>query len=299
MSEKKNVNISEIIDKHTKKIEKISSKALKILEDKDEVKKIIDKLLKKIKNKHITSEQLSVLMQNIASGMKTDFSVENLKKFFESSIKGNDKENSEKHLKNLISEYSHVEKKILENFERTSQFIIDQYIEVMKEKNRISELEEEIKKVKEKSEQYLTMSRNLKNDYQRLKERTEREKEEIIKNANEKLLMSFLNIKDDLEKAIESLEKDIPKEQRNYFRGIELVYQKMEKLLEENNVVEIEALGSQFDPAIHEAMMQDNDSEEEEGIITEVFRKGYLFNEKVIRSSLVKVSTGNNKTNNK
>ena len=69
-----------------------------------------------------------------------------------------------------------------------------------------------------------------------------------------------------------------------------MIYQNIEKILEENDVVEINAIDVEFDPAVHQAVMTEHKDGVEAGIVIEVLQKGYMIKDKLLRAALVKVS---------
>ena len=99
------------------------------------------------------------------------------------------------------------------------------------------------------------------------------------------LISDLLPIIDNFEKALNTECKD-----KEYKSGMEMIYTELVGLLNKTGVKEIEALGKTFDPNFHEAVMHEEDSKKGEKEIVEVFRKGYIINDRVIRHSMVKVA---------
>ena len=75
-----------------------------------------------------------------------------------------------------------------------------------------------------------------------------------------------------------------------FFDGIFIIKEHLIDALKANNIVEMDAKGKKFDPNFHHAVMTEKSEEYDEGIVTEVFQKGYLINDKVLRPAMVKVS---------
>lgn len=120
--------------------------------------------------------------------------------------------------------------------------------------------------------------------------RTSREKMDMIDYANEKLLMKFLPVSDDLGNAINAAKQttDI----NSLLTGIEMIYNKVTRLLEEEGVKPIEsAIGKPFNVNYHEAMLQ-MPSEYEEGSVVQELQKGYMHKDKVMRHTKVITSSG-------
>lgn len=122
-------------------------------------------------------------------------------------------------------------------------------------------------------------------DFQNYKRRTEKEKSDIYAFANEKIVSELLNVIDNFERAL-----DAGDEGDSFVEGMNLIFKQLQGVLEKAGVVEIEALGREFDPNFHHAVMTEDSEEYESGKITAVLQKGYLLNDKVIRPSMVKVA---------
>ena len=122
-------------------------------------------------------------------------------------------------------------------------------------------------------------------DFQNYKRRTEKEKSDIYAFANEKIVSELLNVIDNFERAL-----DAGNEGDSFVEGMNLIFKQLQGVLEKAGVVEIEALGREFDPNFHHAVMTEDSEEYESGKITAVLQKGYLLNDKVIRPSMVKVA---------
>lgn len=125
----------------------------------------------------------------------------------------------------------------------------------------------------------------LQADFQNFRKRSEREKEDIVRYANEGLIIKLLNVADNFERAIQS-----EKEHDAFFEGIELVYADFKKVLQSAGLEEIESDGATFDPELHHAVITEEHGDFEAGKITETFQKGYRLNGKVIRPAMVKVA---------
>ncbi len=146
-------------------------------------------------------------------------------------------------------------------------------------------LKEEAAKVKEYWDKIL----RLQADFDNTRKRLEREKNDFVKFANEGLVLELLNILDDLERTIElsqSKHQDLPA----FLKGVEMILAHLYELLKEHGLKPIEAQGKPFDPHFHEALMQVENKELPEHTIVEELQKGYLLNDRVIRTAKVKVS---------
>lgn len=124
-------------------------------------------------------------------------------------------------------------------------------------------------------------------EFENYKRRTQKDKEEIQRFANECLILDLLTVVDHLEMALrhrqgESLEPVV--------QGVELTLREFENVLEKNGTKPIPARGEEFDPTLHHAMAQIASTDVPEGHVAEEFRKGYTLNGKVIRPSMVAVA---------
>ena len=122
-------------------------------------------------------------------------------------------------------------------------------------------------------------------DFQNYKRRTEKEKNDIYAFANEKIVSELLNVIDNFERAL-----DAGSDGDSFVEGMNLIFKQLQGVLEKAGVVEIEALGQDFDPNFHHAVLTEDSAEYESGKVTAVLQKGYLLNNKVIRPSMVKVA---------
>ncbi len=125
-------------------------------------------------------------------------------------------------------------------------------------------------------------------DFDNFRKRAVIEREEIITFANENLILGLLPIIDNFERAIESSKKININE--DLIKGIALIKRQIEDLLSKAGVMHIECLGKPFDPNFHEAILQ-KEGDKPEGEVLEEIQKGYTLHGKVIRSSMVIISS--------
>ena len=126
----------------------------------------------------------------------------------------------------------------------------------------------------------------LQADFINYKRRTSNERAQALSMGVEKMASGLLNIVDNFERAL-SLEKDTA---GGFYEGVEMIYTQLIDYLKQNGVVEIDALNQKFDPNFHHAVMVEERDDVESGIVTEVFQKGYMIDDRVLRPSMVKVS---------
>ena len=148
-------------------------------------------------------------------------------------------------------------------------------------------LEEALAEAKQKVEQYLANWQRTQADFVNYKRRSEQEREEIGKFANNQLILSLLPVLDDLERAFESITPQVAR--FKWVEGIRLIERKLQSALEAQGLSQIKALGEPFDPNLHEATMH---SKGEEGMVVQELQKGYMLHDRVIRPSIVVVGNG-------
>lgn len=123
-------------------------------------------------------------------------------------------------------------------------------------------------------------------EYENFRKRTEREKRAIYADATADAVASILPIADSLEYAVKA--QDGATEE--YQKGLELVNKQFQESLQKLGVTAIGEAGEEFDPALHNAVAHIDDDAIADNTVVEVFQKGYLLGEKVIRHAMVKVA---------
>lgn len=122
------------------------------------------------------------------------------------------------------------------------------------------------------------------------KKRKDEETTKIIKYAEKDILEGFLPILDNFERAISMDDNNFGDETSKFLEGFRMVYNQTRALLEKFEVKEIECLGKEFDPACAQAVVVEKDEEKESGIVLEVFQKGYMYKDRILRIAMVKVN---------
>lgn len=185
-----------------------------------------------------------------------------------------------------MNEEKKIEKEEIENEAKEEQ--VEEKTENSEENEETEETTEEtdediIKQQEETIQQYKDKLQRVHADFENYKKRSEKERLEFVKYANEGLILKVLEAYEDLERALEV------KEDKNLREGVELIYKKMTKILEDEGVEPIETEHQKFDPFKHEALMTENNEDYENNEIIQDLQKGYTLNSKVIRYSKVKV----------
>ena len=122
-------------------------------------------------------------------------------------------------------------------------------------------------------------------DFQNYKKRGEKEKKDLYSYANEKLVTELLDVLDNFERAL-----DQEGQGDSFKEGMEMIFKQLSDVLKKSGLAEIPALGEEFDPNFHNAVMNEETDEYESGTVSGVMQKGYTLNGKVIRPSMVKVA---------
>ncbi len=128
-------------------------------------------------------------------------------------------------------------------------------------------------------------------DFENFKKKVVKDKEELVKYANESLVYEMLTVIDNLEMALKHAKEQSNSEAvDSLVTGVDNTLRGLSKMLEKFGVVPIDTAGQSFDPAYHHAMSQVECDDLESGMVVKEFRKGYKFKDKVLRPSLVAVS---------
>lgn len=122
------------------------------------------------------------------------------------------------------------------------------------------------------------------------KKRKDEETARIIKYAETDILEGFLPILDNFERAISMDDNNFGDETSKFLEGFRMVYNQTRSLLEKFEVKEIECLGKEFDPSYAQAVIVEKDETKEPGVVLEVFQKGYMYKDRVLRIAMVKVN---------
>lgn len=159
--------------------------------------------------------------------------------------------------------------------------------EQKKEKtHKKSKIEEQLEKSETEIIELKDKHVRLQAEFDNYRKRTLKERMELLKTANEGLLVSILPVIDDFDRAMQTL--DQTQEESHVKDGVKLIYNKFQEFLKQNGVKEIEAKEKEFDTDLHEAITKiPAPSEELKGKIVDVVQKGYCLNDKVIRFSKV------------
>ena len=137
----------------------------------------------------------------------------------------------------------------------------------------------------EKYEALMDKFMRLQADFANYKRRTETQKTEFVELGVKKVVNDLLPVIDNFERALDSIvDKD------STYDGIIVIKDQLTDVLKKEGIVEMKALGEEFDPTYHHAVLTEDSDEYDSGYVIEVLQKGYLINEKTLRPAMVKVS---------
>ena len=160
--------------------------------------------------------------------------------------------------------------------------------EAGKEKGSFFKKKEKKDKKDEKIEELTDRVRRQMAEFDNFRKRTEKEKTQMFETGAKSIVEKILPVVDNFERGLAAVteeEKGSP-----FVEGMEKIYTQMMTMLEEAGVKPIEAVGQEFDPNLHNAVMHIEDEEFGENIIAEEFQKGYTYRDSVVRHSMVKVA---------
>ena len=158
--------------------------------------------------------------------------------------------------------------------------------ETEKEKGSFFKKKEKKDKKDEKIEELTDRVRRQMAEFDNFRKRTEKEKTQMFETGAKSIVEKILPVVDNFERGLAAVteeEKGTP-----FVEGMEKIYKQMMTVLEEAGVKPIEAVGQEFDPNLHNAVMHVEDEEFGENIIAEEFQKGYTYRDSVVRHSMVK-----------
>ena len=144
---------------------------------------------------------------------------------------------------------------------------------------------QEVKTPEDSHEKFL----RLRADFENIKKRLERDKQEAIKFANERLLVEMLSIVDNFDRAMTSLSEGHDPEQVK--KGLEIAQAELHQVLESHGVQVVKCVGEVFDPKFHEAVATvEAVGDMKEGAIVDEIQRGYVLNGRLIRPSRVRIA---------
>ncbi len=153
-------------------------------------------------------------------------------------------------------------------------------------KNKIKKKEVEIKYLKKEMGALKAEYLRQLADKENLRKRLDREKSEFYQNALSNVLIEFLNVLDNFERALQSDTQDT---EESFRAGVEMIYKMFMSVVTKQGVHPIDIKNTKFDPRFHQAFATEESGDVKEPMVGEEFQKGYTLNDRLLRPSLVKV----------
>jgi molecular chaperone GrpE len=153
------------------------------------------------------------------------------------------------------------------------------------------ELESALQQTQKEAESFRDKWLRAAADLENYRKRAAREREDVEKFANEKLLKDLLPVLDDLDRALGMAGPNVPDEAKKVVDGLRLVQKKFVAQLEKHGVTTFESVGKSFDPSLHEAVQQVH-ADSPAGSVAVELQRGFLISGRLLRPALVTVSLG-------
>ena len=155
-------------------------------------------------------------------------------------------------------------------------------------KEDLAALKEELREARKSSDNNLNRLKYMMAEFDNYRKQMEKQIDSRIESGKAELLVKFLSLRDDYLRALEMAKQS--KSETVVIEGLEGILKNFDSLLRSEGIMEIETIGTPFDPNVHDAIGFSHQDEIEENIITKEIRKGYMLNNKVLRPSLVLIS---------
>jgi molecular chaperone GrpE len=155
-------------------------------------------------------------------------------------------------------------------------------------KVELFQLREDLRKARDSADDSLNKLRYMVADFDNYRKQTEKQVSYKIEASRAEILLKFLNIRDDYLRALNIIKHDKP--DAVIIEGLQGILKNFDNLLSSEGVIEIESVGTPFDPNIHDALNFSYSDRLPENTVTNEIRKGYMYNNKVLRPSLVEIS---------
>jgi molecular chaperone GrpE len=160
--------------------------------------------------------------------------------------------------------------------------------EMTKVKEELEVVKEELCKARESSDNNLNRLKYMMADFDNYRKQMEKQTISKIESSKAELLLKFLNVRDDYLRALEIAKQS--KSEAVVIEGLEAILKNLDSLLKSEGILEIETVGTPFDPNVHDAISFSYSDVVDENTVTNEIRKGYMLNNKVLRPSLVEIS---------
>lgn len=198
------------------------------------------------------------------------------KEFVEETIIENEVED----IKTESEEPSEVEIEAEETIEKAEKHESKSGKSVFKKEKKKDKKDQQIEELKDR------LMRNMA-EFDNFRKRSEKEKAQMFEIGAKDIIEKVLPVIDNFERGLGTISEE--EKEGAFAQGIEKIYKQLITTLEDVGVKAIEAVGTEFDPNLHNAVMHTEDEEFAENMVAEEFQKGYMYRESVVRHSMVKV----------
>jgi molecular chaperone GrpE len=180
------------------------------------------------------------------------------------------------------------DRKIEEIQELTDELEANKGTEIAALREELESIKEELSNVRQSSENHLNKLKYLMADFDNYRKQMEKQVATKVESSKAELLLKFLSINDDYLRALETAKQS--KLEGVVLEGLEAILKNLDSLLKSEGVIDIETIGTPFDPNIHDGISFSYRDDVPENTVTDEIRKGYMLNNKVLRPSLVEIS---------
>jgi len=196
--------------------------------------------------------------------------------------------------KDVVEEtVENVEEEVVDKTAQAEEQVVEETVEATEttEKATKEKTKRFKKKKDEKDEKIEELSDKLLRqmaEFDNFRKRTEKEKSAMYEVGAKGIIEKLLPVVDNFERGLAAVPED--KKEDGFVTGMEMVYKQLLTMLESVDVKPIEAVGQEFNPDLHNAVMHVDDEELGDNIVVEEFQKGYTYRDSVVRYSMVKVA---------
>ena len=197
----------------------------------------------------------------------------------------NQKEQKEEILEEILEELEEASEEEKSSVEESEEK--DDSKESKKDKKKKEKIDKKQEALKEKIEELEDRARRQMAEFDNFRKRTEKEKSAMFETGAKSVIEKILPIVDNFERGLAS----VPEEEKGsaFAQGMEMIYKQLMTELENLGVKPIEAVGEEFNPDYHNAVMQVESEEYETGTVAHELQKGYMYRDSVVRHSMVAV----------
>ena len=200
----------------------------------------------------------------------------------------NQKEQKEEILEEILEELEEASEEEKSSVEESEEK--DDSKESKKDKKKKEKIDKKQEALKEKIEELEDRARRQMAEFDNFRKRTEKEKSAMFETGAKSVIEKILPIVDNFERGLAS----VPEEEKGsaFAQGMEMIYKQLMTELDAIDVKPIEAVGQEFNPEFHNAVMQVESNEYEAGMVAQELQKGYTYRVSVVRHSMVAVVQG-------